>query len=262
MNLLKSEFRKIMYTKNFFGYTAGAIFIAVLSSWGAAFSFSHSQKFISGASLMDPGIVDSVYAKSTSGYLFAILLGVVFMGNEFQNGMAISTFLATPKRIKVLYAKLIIASCAGVLLMLISTGVGLLAAYIGLRGEKHAAPDSATFFNLILAAVISGAVLSVMGIAVGALVRNVRIASAGVVIWLGVIERLIVVFWTTGGKYLPSGLILGMLNLNFKISAANKVLNINSADYFGALTATLLLLVYATVFAAAGVFTSLRRDVN
>lgn len=185
------------------------------------------------------------------------------MGNEYQNGMAISTFLATPKRIKVLYAKLVVAVGAGILMMLISTLVGFLGAYLGLKNYIHAKPDVSTFVSLTVAAIIAGAVLAIMGVAIGALVRNVRIASTGVVIWLGVVERLIVVFWSAGGKYLPSGLIVGMLNLKVNIRGEGRVrFNLNSSDYLGSTESIALLLLYAALFAGIALFTSLRRDVN
>jgi len=63
-------------------------------------------------------------------------------------------------------------------------------------------------------------------------------------------------------KYLPSGLIVGMLNVKLDVKSVGRGLNIDTANYFGATTATLLLLAYAAVFAFLGIFTSLRRDVN
>jgi hypothetical protein len=211
---------------------------------------------------MDPQLVDAMYGKATAGYIVAMLLGIALMGNEFQNGQAISTFLATPKRLKVLYAKIVIAAGAGIFLMLISTGIGLIGAQISLSHFKHASPDSGTFLNLTLAAIVSGAVLAVMGVAIGALVRNVRIAMTGSVIWLGVVEKLIVLLWAAGGKYLPSGLILGMLNLNVTLKSTRKILDISTADYFGPGISILLLLLYAAIFAYAGSWISLRRDIE
>ena len=262
MNLVKSEFRKLFYTRSIYGLTLGAIALAMLSTWPAAYAVERTQNLLSGESLTNPQMVAGIYGKATSGYLFAIILGIIFMGNEYQNGMAISTFLATPKRTKVLYAKLGVAALAGVAMMVISELFGFLGAYIGLNKYTHAALTSGALLSLIVAGIISGAVLAVMGVALGALIRNVRIATTGVVIWLGVIERLIVVFWTTGGKYLPSGLIVGMLNVKLDVKSVGRGLNIDTANYFGATTATLLLLAYAAVFAFLGIFTSLRRDVN
>ena len=261
--LLKSEYRKIVYTKTVYGYTLGAIALALLSSYPAAYAVTKSADLLNGSSLMDPQMVDGIYGKAISSYLFAMLLGIVFMGNEYQNGMAISTFLATPVRTHVLRAKMIIAAVAGVILMLISTGFGFIGAYLGLSNYHHAAPNPSTFINLTVASVVSCAVLAVMGVAIGALIRNVRIATTGSIIYLLVVERLIVLFWSAGGKFLPSGLIVGMMNVHIKGGLhVKKALDINTSDYLGALPSTLLLLVYAAAFAGIAIYVSLRRDVN
>jgi len=262
MNLLKSEYRKLVYTRSFYLYIGVAIFLSVLSTISAPLSINALKSQFSGSGLMNSQLVDSIYGKATSGYLIAILLGIALMGNEYQNGQAISTFLATPKRMKVLYAKLIIAAGAGVFLMFISTGIGLIGAYISLKHFTHAKPDSSAFLNVPIAAIVSGAVLAIMGVAVGALIRNVRIASTGSMIWLGVIEKLIVLLWATGGKYLPSGLILGMLNLHITAKPFRKLLDLSTANYFGPGISITLLLLYAAIFAYIGSWVSLRRDIN
>lgn len=102
MNLLKSEYRKLVYTRSFYLYIGVAIFLSVLSTISAPFSINALKSQFTGAGLMNSQLVDSIYGKATSGYLIAILLGIALMGNECQNGQAISTFLATPKRMKVL----------------------------------------------------------------------------------------------------------------------------------------------------------------
>jgi ABC-type transport system involved in multi-copper enzyme maturation permease subunit len=262
MNLIKSEFRKLVYTRSFFGYVAGAIFISLISAIPAAFSINALKAQLSGTSLMDPSLVAEVYGKATSGYLFAMILGIAIIGNEYQNGQAVSTFLATPKRIKVLYAKLIVAAGAGIFLMVLSTLLGFIGAYVGLSHYQHAKTSATVFVNLMIASVISGAVIAIMGVAIGALVRNVKIAQTGAVIWLMVVERLIVLFWATGGKFLPSGLILGMMDINIDLKSTKKFLNISTADYFGPGLSILFLLIYAAIFAGVGSWVSLRRDIN
>jgi len=262
MNLLKSEFRKLVYTHSFYGYTGGAIFIALLSSIPAAFSVNALKGKLSGASLLDPQMVDGIYAKAASGYLFALIMGIAIMGNEFQNGQAISTFLATPRRINVLYSKLAIAAGAGICMMLISTALGFGGAYIGLSYYPHAKATSSTFLNLTITAVVSGAVLAIMGVSIGALIRNVKIAMSGAVIWLQFVEKLIVLFWTTGGKYLTSGLILGMMDIHINLKSAKKFFNISTGDYFGPGISVALLLLYAALFAGVGSWVALRRDIE
>jgi len=262
MNLLKSEYRKLVYTRGFYGYIGGAVFLSLLAAIPAAFSVNALKSQYSGTSLMDPQLVDGIYGKATGGYLFAMLMGIALMGNEFQNGQSISTFLATPKRIKVLYAKLVVAAGAGIFMMLVSTALGFIGAYFGLKHYAHAKPDVSNFFDLIIAAIVSGALLAIMGVAIGALIKNVRLAATISVLWLGVVEKLIVLFWTTGGKFLPSGLIIGMMNVHITLSSSRKILNISTGNYFGPGISIALFLLYAAIFAAIGSWVSLRRDIE
>jgi ABC-type transport system involved in multi-copper enzyme maturation permease subunit len=262
MNILKSEFRKVVYTKSFYGYLLGAIFLALISSIPAAFSINSLKSQLDGASLMDPQLVAGIYGKAIAGYLFAMILGIAIIGNEYQTGQAVSTFLATPKRIRVLLAKLVVAACAGIFLLVVSTLIGFGGAYLGLSHYPHAKTGLAIFVNLILASIISGAVIALMGVAIGALVRNVKVAQIGAIIWLLIIEKLIVVFWATGGKFLPSGLIVGMMDIHINLKSTERFLNISSANYFGVGTSVLLMLAYAAIFASIGSWVSLRRDID
>ena len=101
-----------------------------------------------------------------------------------------------------------------------------------------------------------------MGVSIGALIRNMKIAQAGSIIWLSIVEKLIVVFWASGGKYLPSGLILGMMNININLKSSQKLFSISTSDYFNPAVCVVLLLVYAAIFAAVGSWVSLRRDID
>lgn len=262
-NLLKSEFRKLFYTKTFYLAGLGAIAISVLSALPASYALVKLGKSIySGASLMDPGMVDGVYSKGTSGYIFALILGISLMAGEYQSGMATTTFLATPQRGRVVWVKFLTASFGGTIIMYVSTWLGAYAAWYGMRAYPHVAPSGSLFVNIALTPIISGSVLAIIGVSIGTLIRNVRIATTGALIWMMVIERLIVIFWPTGGKWLPTGAIVGMFNLKLTLRSSNSALNFNMSNYFNATTSIALLLGYAILFALLGRAFSLKRDIN
>jgi hypothetical protein len=75
---------------------------------------------------------------------------------------------------------------------------------------------------------------------------------------LFVIDPLLLVLWTDGGKYLPGGLITAMTAVD--IDAPE--LGINTADYLDPIQATLVLLGYGAVFALISLVTSMRRDID
>jgi ABC-type transport system involved in multi-copper enzyme maturation permease subunit len=261
--VIKAELRKLRYTTTFPLTLLGATFLAVLSALPATYAMVKIGKNVYGqASLMDPQVINGIYAKATSGYIFALILGITLMAGEFQSGMAVITFLATPKRERVVAAKFLVAAVAGAIVMSVSVGFGSLAAWYGMRAYPHANPTSDLFVNLLISPLVSGAVLAIIGVAIGMLIRNVRIATTGSLVWMMIVERLIVVFWSTGGKWLPTGAIVGMFNLNLKLRSTSKALSFDSSNYFSPGISIVLLIGYALLFATMGRFISLRKDIH
>lgn len=265
MSLVTSELRKIRYARSYRYLLLGAVALAVLSA-GASPYVMH-QMLETGEvkfnGLTDPQVVSSMYAKAVGGYIIVVIMGVMIMAGEFRNRTAVATFLTAPRRAAVLTAKLGVAALAGVATMLVSTGVGVAACWVALKQYPEAvAPAAGTFTHLTAIAVVSGAVLAIIGVAVGTLIRNQGLAIGLTMMWLFLIERLIVVFWSAGGKFLPTGLITGMMALRLEGGDRSTGLRLDTAEYLDFWPATALLLAYGAAFAAIAVTTSLRRDVD
>lgn len=258
MNLLKSEWRKLVYVRAHWGLLIAAILIAALGT-GVTPVILDSSGELFGFGLEQQQAVDSVYANAISGYIFAVILGIMLMAGEFRHGTAVATFLAAPRRAQVVTSKLLISAIAGALVMLISTVAALGAGWFALSFYPDAAaPSEGIFVNTIIAALVSGAVLGVIGIAIGTLIRNQMLAIVITLIYLYVIDPILLALWADAGKWLPSGLITAMLALD--IDAPE--LGFDTSLYLPALTATLVLLGFGVVFAGVAVATSLRRDVE
>lgn len=258
--LFKSEWRKLIYVRANWGLLLGATFISVLSVVVTPFVLTTGDTGeLLGLGLDQTAAIDAIYANGISGYIFAIILGIMMMAGEFRHGTAVATFLTAPKRGTVLTAKLVLAAVGGLIMMVISTAASLLAGYFVLLGFKEAAqPSENLFVNTIFASVISGAVLGVIGVAIGTLIRNQMLAIVGALIYLFIVDPLLLALWPDAGKFLPSGLITAMLAID--ISAPE--LGFDTTSYLPALTATLVLLGYGAVFAGIAIATSLRRDID
>jgi len=113
-HLLQSEIRKLIYLRsNWLLLIWSGVFaalgtvapIVVLNSdrRNAGMGFSGTNT---------PEGINAVFANAAGGYLFALIMGILIMTNEYRHGTAVGTFLVTPKRSTVLYAKLISASIA------------------------------------------------------------------------------------------------------------------------------------------------------
>jgi ABC-type transport system involved in multi-copper enzyme maturation permease subunit len=258
--LLRSEWRKLVFVRANWGLLIAATFISVLSVVVTPFILtSGDASELLGLGLDQTAAVDATYANGISGYIFAIILGIMLMAGEFRHGTAVATFLTAPKRGMVLTAKLIIAATGAVLLMVISTGSSLIAGFFVLLGfESVAEPSEGLFLNTMIAAIVGGAVLGVIGVSIGTLIRNQMLAIVGALVYLFVIDPLLLALWPDAGKFLPSGLITAMLAID--ISAPE--LGFDTSNYLPPLTATLVLLGYGAVFASIAIATSLRRDID
>jgi ABC-type transport system involved in multi-copper enzyme maturation permease subunit len=258
MNLLKAELRKLLYSRSTYGLLIAAIFVAVLSTAVTPFVIDQDETGLFG-SLQDQAMVDGVYANGISSYIFALILGILIMSGEFRHGTAVATFLASPKRSRVLFSKLVIAAFAGAMIQIISAaasvGAGLLAlSYF----DDVAQPSDSVFVNLGLAAALSGSVLGIVGVAIGSLIRNQLIAIVASLVWLFVLEPVVLLLFAEAGKWLPTGAITGMLAIEFESEA----LGVSTAEYLSPGLSALVLLGYGAVFTVTAIVTSMRRDID
>lgn len=259
MRLLKSELRKILYVRSNWGLLIAAVFISALSTAVTVPILNVGSGGAFGVSLETTMGVDSVYANAVSGYIFAIILGVLIMTGEFRHGTAVATFLTSPNRSLVVLAKIAMASFAGMMLMIISTLAGFLAGWLALQSVENAAsPSENIFTNMVLAGIIAGAVLGIIGLAIGALIRNQLLAIVATLVYLFIIDPLILALEPEAGKYLPTGLITAMLN----VSIDAPELGFDTTQYLSPLLAAALLVAIGAVFAGLAMLTSLRRDID
>jgi hypothetical protein len=152
-----------------------------------------------------------VYSSASSiGYVFPVLLGALATTAEFRNQTLTPTFLASPRRGSVLIAKLVALAVMGViygvgaLVASVGVGAGLLAV---LGGEPTL--DSAETWLMFGRIVIAMSLWSVIGVALGALVRSQVAAIVLVLAFTQFVEPILrlatsFVDWTAQiGKFLP-----------------------------------------------------------
>lgn len=260
-NLLQSELRKLIYLRAnwllllWSGLFAGLGTVApimVLNSGtrGMGMGFSGTNT---------PEGINAVFANAAGGYLFALIMGILIMTNEYRHGTAVGTFLVTPKRSTVLLAKLIAASFAGLIVQVFSFIFAVTSGFIALNFfEPHAPVPMELLWKVLRASVISGLVLGIVGVGLGALVKNQIAAVTGAVIWTLIVEGLVVAFVESIGKYLPAGAITGLVDVDF----GDNDFNFSIEDYLTPGPATLVLLGYAALFSIIAMRTTLRRDLD
>ncbi len=124
--------------------------------------------------LSNPASVRTVYGVPfEAGYLMLLILGVLLICGEFRHRTITPTFLATPRRSRVLAAKVITAALAGLVMGIVLTAFSatLGAIVIAARGYPVLLTSN-DVPRLLLLMVLGLSVWCVFGLGFGALLRN------------------------------------------------------------------------------------------
>lgn len=239
--VLRSEFVKLRTTRTAFGLLAGAVALAGLALWG---SLSGATAAELAAGLTAPfgyaGIVIIVI-------LFVMVLGIRSFTDEVRHGSVVPTFLATPKRVRVLAAKTTVSAAAAVVFAVaaLAVGTGVIAVYLVAHG--YAVPVAWWTMGALFAKAIAIAVLwAAIGVSIGVVVRHQVAAIVGALAWLLVVENILSGLIPKIAAWLPA-------------SASGAAMGIDSASALVTPAVGLIVLVGWTVGAVALASTVIRR---
>lgn len=211
---------------------------------------------IEGAPLQrdDPELLARAVASASGGNVVVLVLGILVLTQEFRFGTATPSFLVTPKRGRVLVAKLVAISLTGLLFAVASAvlAVGLSAAVLQLRGDEAA--WGSTVLEVLVGVVLVMVLYGPIGIAVGALVRNQIAAVVGALAWVFIVEQLLVALLPEVGRWTPGGASSAILQLGDVATTRGELLPV----WGGAL----LLVAYAAVLSVLATRLTLRRDLT
>ena len=157
-NLLQSELRKLIYLRSNWLLLLWSGLFAALGTVAPILGVNSESRGMgmgfSGTNT--PEGINAVFANAAGGYLFALIMGILIMTNEFRHGTAVGTFLVTPKRSTVLVAKLIAAAIAGLVVQIFSFLIATSAGVIALGFfEPHAPVTSELLWKIFRASVLS-----------------------------------------------------------------------------------------------------------
>jgi len=187
--LVRVELLKLRTVRTTYGLLAAA---ALLTAFLASIR----------ASKATPSTLSSVVTLTGWAMLFAMVMGVIASSGEFRHSTATLTYLAGPRRSRVLAAKAAAAAVVGAIFGLagavVATGIGL-----AFTSGEPITLSAATFVRDDLGAVLGAALLAALGVAVGSLIRSELAGVVGVLIWSLLIEPLIGGLYPTTEPYLP-----------------------------------------------------------
>jgi ABC-type transport system involved in multi-copper enzyme maturation permease subunit len=259
--LVRSELRKITSTRLWWGLLLGGLlFTAVSAGISAGFAGADPGPGQPQTPPLDTAeAIRSVYAVSTfSGmYIFAVILGITGMTGEYRYQTITPTLLATPRRTRVVLAKMAAHLVMGVVFGLASLVAALAvgAAVISIRGFDLGLGADRLWTSVALA-VLAVAIWTLVGIGIGTLVRNQIFAILLAILVTFLIEPLLslalgALDLEDVGKFLPTN-----------ASAALMAPPDSFVEYLDWWAGGLVLLGYALVLAGLGVLLSVRRDVS
>jgi hypothetical protein len=182
-----------------------------------------------------------------AGMLFAALAGALAITSEFRFGTIRPTFLVEPRRSPVLVAKLAIGALTGLVYGLLAEG--LMATFAAIGFSLRVIPNQLTgsdYTRILLGGAAAAALWAILGVGVGALVRNQVATLVGLCAWMFLVESVSEGFVPNAAKLMPGGAGLSLAGNEHKLSLG---------------LAALLLIIYTAAAAAAGWVTTLRRDV-
>jgi len=240
---IKAELLKIRSTRTTIGLALGMIALILLFA------------LLSGLLTKAPHLMSSqdqlglLTVGSFSG-VFSALAGIMLITSEYRYGTIRPTFLFSPRRSRVLAAKLAAGLLAGLAFGVAgqALGFGIGIAILDARGIPYAPGTGATAL-LLGGTVAASALWGAIGVGLGAIVRSQVGAIIALLAWGFVVENLLFAFVPSVGRFAPAHAQNGLFGLTTKHLLSPAA---------GAAT----LIAWTAALAAVGVVLAGRRDVS
>lgn len=229
----------------------------------------------------------NVFSVLDNSRLFALVLGVLIITGEYRHKTVTPTFLAEPRRGRVVAAKLGVGFGSGILLGAVTMLAGLVLGLILVALKVHSclvlgAPPSVSqgmsqtvcsaqhgiyfaasshemwsaWSRIAPGVVVGTGLFAIYGLGLGALLRNQIVA---IVVGLGitlVIEAIVVAIWPNIGRFLPGQAATAVEDAG-KTNLGNATVHL--LPWWGGV---IMLIVYGVALSVVGTMTTMRVDVT
>lgn len=255
--LVRAELRKLFATRLWLwlllaAMALGALFTSLTIAFSDGDTWTHP--------LDSPAGQRTIFASGQGAVApLMMVLGAVAITGEYRHRTATTTFLATPKRGRVLAAKLLAFALVPVGYALAVLGVitavalpWLAARDITVELGGNGIPG--TMLGVIAAAVAFG----LIGVGLGALIREQVATVVGVLIYLYVVEPVIaqIPAWTDWTRFLPGKSAEALTRASLNNDSAMRLSDVEPWQ------AGLVLAGYAALAVAAARLWTVRRDIT
>jgi ABC-2 type transport system permease protein len=249
IQLIRAEWTKLFSTKVWLGILlGGCVMVGGFAALLTAFA-GNDESGLPGVGT--PEFEQVALAQATNATVLLLILGIIGMTQEYRHRTATPTFLTTPRRWQVVVAKLLAYTLVAVPYALVLIGVNLLV--VGIYAGARGAAPSLTGENLEVLATsgLALVIYALIGVGLGALLRNQVGAIVGGLVYLFVVEPVIRTIPATSGayKWMPGGGLEAM------------TATFEGPDLLHAWQGGLLLVGYGLLAAFLGTVLAVRRDV-
>ena len=238
--LIANEIRKLRTIRGLWLLLAAGPVLVIVGVAGA----------IAGADVTQPQTAVHAVAHAGLVSLLTLIFGITAVAGEYRHQTITDTYLATPRRGRVIAAKFAVYITAGV-------GFGLVLAITAVIATAVAIPANGGSFDLsnsdlwstLAGGVAANVAFAAIGVSFGALIRNLAAALAAALAWIAFVEGLIGELISDLEKWLP-------------FAGGQALARLPGAPDISQWAGGLLLAAYTVVFAAIALTTSVRRDIT
>jgi hypothetical protein len=268
VNAIRAEFVKLLTTKMWWILAIVLFAYVAFTATILAFAFSTGLSSADPAAPQIPAdaLPPIVYSIAHSiGYVFPLLLGTLAVTGEFRHQTLTPTFLATPRRGRVLAAKLVVMAVFGALygVVAVIAAVGPGSAILSIEGVT--ALDDGDTWLMFARVVLAMALWAIIGVGVGTLIPNQVAAIVVVLAFTQFVEpilRTVAAFidWAAEvGNYLPGAAGDTLVGASIFTALGMATGDGSMLEWWHG---GLLLLAYALLATVVGYLVSWRRDVT
>jgi ABC-2 type transport system permease protein len=209
---------------------------------------------VSSDSLRTDDAAPGALAHAGLASLFTLVLGIMAVAGEYRNQTVTDTFLSTPRRARVIGAKLVAYAVAGAAFAVVNAVTAVVATRVwwAVKGLPLDLGE-AELWRTIAGCAAWNVAFAVAGVGVGALLRNLTAAIAAALAWVALVEGIVGQLVGDLARWLPFATGSALGDLPGPISGLEPV---------SQLAAAAALAGYAAVFALVAITTTVRRDVT
>jgi ABC-type transport system involved in multi-copper enzyme maturation permease subunit len=240
---VKAELLKVRSTRTTLGLVLGLIALTVLIV------------LLSGLLTNADGLTSekdqvNLFAPGGIALIFSALAGVLLVTSEYRYGTIHPTFVFTPRRARVVSAKLAAGLLAGLVFGVAGLGlaIGIGSLILSARGIPSALTGGDVAF-LVAGGIAAIALRGAFGVGLGAIVRNQVAAVIGLLAWDFVVNGLLFGLAPSVGRFMPT-------------AAADALMHLKSAHLLSPAAGGAVLVGWTLALALAGLALTLRRDVT